>query len=363
MPISFQDTMESCVLCNQPLSNDQATSVLGEKGCEGICKAAEARGDNIHVQCGQRVHQKCRKEYCHPTKIGSHKKQSESTEISPPGPPVLRSMEPMFSFKENCIFCGQSAKYDRKRRGYEMFPVRTKDFQDSVRKICLERNDGWAQKILARLEFAQDLQAADAIYHQKCSVNFRTKKQIPQTFDEEYGCPKKKGRTHDVARADAFLKVASYLEENDDEQITLGDLTVKMKQYLEEDTSDASCEPYTKIYMKMKLLERFGDQIIITEINGNPNVVTFKPKAANILNTFLHASRKDNSDVDEEKVRLVKTAARLIKTDIKDINIPRDAYPSCEDISSAKGNVEFLPETLQLLLQELFAGKNCELDS
>ena len=32
-------------------------------------------------------------------------------------------------------------------------------------------------------------------------------------------------------------------------------------------------------YMKPKLTEHFGDKIIETEINGKPNVITFKKKA------------------------------------------------------------------------------------
>ena len=41
--------MNTCVFCNQPLLNDLAPSKLGEKGCKGILKAAEVRGDKIHV--------------------------------------------------------------------------------------------------------------------------------------------------------------------------------------------------------------------------------------------------------------------------------------------------------------------------
>lgn len=354
--------MGDCVFCKLPLSNGEATVVLREKGCDSIIKAAEARGENKLVKAGQTVHTKCRKDYCNPTRIASHLKQSTSTDASRASTPVLRSQEQKFSFQENCLFCGQPAKYDGKKKGYEVFPVRTKDFQDSVREVCLERDDSWALKILARLEYASDLHAADAIYHQQCSVNFRTKKQIPQPFDEEKSIPRKKGRPHDIARSDAFHKVAKYLEQNDDEQITVGDLTEKMKVYLEEDKgSDGMCEPYTIKHMKKKLFERFGDDVIITEINGRPNVVTFRPKASNILNDFLHASRKDASDIDHEKIRLVKTAAKLIKADIKDVQISKETYPSCDDISSAEQNVDILPETLRLLLNELFVGKTCDL--
>ena len=44
------------------------------------------------------------------------------------------------------------------------------------KKICRERNDSWSTNVLSRIQFVQDLHAADAVYHQKCSVNFRTGK-------------------------------------------------------------------------------------------------------------------------------------------------------------------------------------------
>ena len=39
-------------------------------------------------------------------------------------------------------------------------------------------------------------------------------------------------------------------------------------------------------HMKAKFKEHFGDNIIQTEINGKPNVVTFRHKAEIILHEF-----------------------------------------------------------------------------
>ena len=82
--------------------------------------------------------------------------------MSNPATPVRRSVKAKFSFQKNCLFCGKLAKYDVKGRGDKFFPVKTKDFQNSLRILCLKHNDSWALKVLARLEFAQDLHAADA---------------------------------------------------------------------------------------------------------------------------------------------------------------------------------------------------------
>ena len=57
------------------------------------------------------------------------------------------------------------------KRGNDVFPVRTSDFQATFMQVCTERNDTWAHAIRGRIEFAQDLHAADAIYSTtKCVV-------------------------------------------------------------------------------------------------------------------------------------------------------------------------------------------------
>ena len=84
-----------------------------------------------------------------------------------------RSTKPQFRWKEHCLFCGGSAKYDGKKRGFEVIPVRTIDFQDSIAKVCQERNDTWAETVLGRLEFANDLHAADAVLISALASRFR----------------------------------------------------------------------------------------------------------------------------------------------------------------------------------------------
>ncbi|CAG2187279.1 unnamed protein product [Mytilus edulis] len=58
----------------------------------------------------------------------------------------------------------------------------TEDFQTTDETICNERGDELATQVTGRLEFARDLHAADANYHQSCGVNFRTNKHVPQAF-------------------------------------------------------------------------------------------------------------------------------------------------------------------------------------
>ena len=145
--------------------------------------------------------------------------------------------------------------------------------------------------------------------------------------------------------------VANYLEENDDEQITLQDLVEKMNE---------KCDsPYSTVYMKTKLLKHFGDSIIITEINGKQNVVTFRSNASTILQKFYE--RPKTRDPLEEKKEIIKTAARLILNDIKSIDTPKKYYPDPSDLQSLDYNLKFVPESLQLFLRNIFSERNADL--
>lgn len=78
------------------------------------------------------------------------------------------------------------------------------------------------------------------------------------------------GRQKNVVKEAAFMKVVHYLEENDEEQITVNCLIAKMKDYL----ADAE-KPFTFPHMKARLSEYFGNYIVFSEVNGKANVVTF----------------------------------------------------------------------------------------
>ena len=120
--------------------------------------------------------------------------------------------------------------------------------KDSILAACSDRQDTWADTVKARILHVHDLPAADAIYHQTCSVNFRTGRQIPAMFlrDEPPTKKKRVGRPQDVDQTEAFLKVAQFLQENDDEQITVNDLIEVMNGFLEESQSIAYCQTHMK---------------------------------------------------------------------------------------------------------------------
>ena len=162
----------------------------------------------------------------------------------------------------------------------------------------------------------------------------------------------KLGRPLEDKRAEVFLEVARYLEENDDEQITVHHLIDFMIQKL----AHTEYEPYSYIHMKTKLQEHFSDRIIKTEINGKPNVITFRTTARRVLQDYYN-KQQQNKNTTEEKIQLIQAASELIKEDIKAMETSHEVYPSCDDLESVEAGFNYLPDTLKVLLEGLFPGK------
>ena len=98
-------------------------------------------------------------------------------------PRSLRSQTEKMNVQKHCLFCGQSTKVYGNKRGYDVWPVRSGTVQNEILSACDSRGDEWADTVRGRMEYvARDLHTADPVYHQTCSVNFRTGKQIPKAF-------------------------------------------------------------------------------------------------------------------------------------------------------------------------------------
>ena len=124
----------------------------------------------------------------------------------------------------------------------------------------------------------------------------------------------KKGRPLLINSESAFLEVIKYFESNPGEQVTVNELLDK--------TSDRCEQPYSFSYMKKRILDHFGGSVVISELDGKRNVITFKNKADAILHSFYQRNNKQDSE--SEKMAVIKTAATLILSDIKSITDNKD---------------------------------------
>ena len=136
--------------------------------------------DSLRVESGQFVHVECRKTYCNPNYIKrDNRNVQEKLSTSPPFTP-LRSKTDKFSYKEHCLYCGQSVIDKGRKRTCDVWSVRT--LEPTILNICLQKNDVWSDTVRARIKQVNDLPAADALYHQTCSSYFKTGKDIPEEF-------------------------------------------------------------------------------------------------------------------------------------------------------------------------------------
>ena len=338
------DASICCAICKEIVKEDGIE--LTSKGVDGVNRASEERGDKIVFKLGDFVHKECRRSFCRPSSIRKAKRSDEeANHAGTDTPRLLRPRDSLtnrqFDFKTDCFLCGNEIDEElERRRSRQVCRVRTLDIQKAVLSACEERGDAWAETVRARALHVHDLPAADAIYHHTCSTNFRTKMQMPSQFaPDQPSCKKRKiGRPQNEELNDAFLKVVHFLEDNDDEQLTVSDLVKKMQEVLGESAN----KPYSNRYMKDKLEEHFGENIIITNLHGKPNLVTLRKTAASILNEF-HA--KDANPV-QEKMNIVETAAKLIRSDIKLVSTCSEKYPSVE--TDVHKHLELLPPSLKL---------------
>jgi hypothetical protein len=337
----------NCTICNGSLS-DGVVIKLREKGANGINAASVLRGDRLVVSAGCNVHLQCRKRYVNKKEI----KLKESDSSKHEQRKSLRVSTGPFLSNSNCLFCGKPVSLE----GSDYSHVMSDTFVRKIKECCDSRSDEWAFKVKGRIEYyGGDLYAADCLYHHVCDVNFRTGYDLPFQFRDELSGPQEKrikcGRPKDAAQEHAFLKVCSYLEMNDEEQLTILDLQEKMKEFL----NNEAMPPYSKTWLKYKLNEHYGDTLFITEGKGTNNIVTFRENTSKILRSFYQKSQDQNNEEAQKRV-IIDTAARLIRSEIKEKVISdTNHYPKFEDLTLDSA-LNFIPETLRDLLSKIFVG-------
>lgn len=146
--------------------------------------------------------------------------------------------------------------------------------------------------------------------------------------------------------------MCSYLEMNDEEQMTVSYLRGKMEEFLTEENS----LPYIGYYLKKKMVERYGISVYIAEGEGLNDIVTFREKTPHILLSFYKDAQREG-DEESQKKAIIETAARLIKSDIK-TGVPSvtDHYPKSEELELDSA-LACLPDALRNMLNCLFVGK------
>ena len=165
---------------------------------------------------------------------------------------------------------------------------------------------------------------------------------------------KKRGRPSssvDHNKHSAFVHVIEYLENNDDETVTLDELYQIME------SEAGSEEVYSKRKLQRQLYAHYGDRVSITSLKQQPLIVTLTSNVKQIVQDAHNKLKEDWTGIDV----LIEIVGNYIRNEIKSAQKRNDVYPDAEDIKSLEHNLAFLTPSVRLLLKTIIKSKSNDL--
>lgn len=337
---------EKCFICEEDINNaSDDVSNMGAKGIKTLSKASIERNDSkfeyLKDVKALKVHTLCRKNYTRPDSIKAHVSQKlqleASSSIQCDEQTTLRSSLPKFDFKTSCFFCtdlidDEVIKKEKKKpieKRRLCYAVRNLSLKEKVIDAAGKRKDQWADEVKLRLSNVSDLVAAEAIYHQDCFTKF---------FSHTVPTGKRRGRPEADYVVEAMEEIHSFLENNDECQHLLSKLMSKVTGTIPDERT-----------VKIKLKEKYKERIIITNNKKMVPTVCFLDTGMKILSNSWYENR--NNDEKAERLRIVQTAAAIIREDIQSQLYDTTCYPPSDNF--LKDAYSCIPETLQSFLDHV----------
>ena len=334
-----------CIICRTDF--DEA-SVKGKrikataKGLTTLMRFSEMRGDaqlRDLLLCQPTevyYHYECQKEYTNERLFQQQKRRNDAAVADVVSSKSLRSSVSLFEWKEHCFFCGQSAIFDdRHPERSDTWCVRTVEMREKVLAKCRDRNDQWALQVSGRLETCIDLAAADAIYHRHCFRSFYAGRSADAVG--------KTGKSTDEEKLRAFEKVCDWLE------ATCELCTISELHDIMQELAGPTVDVYSVKHMQRLILDKYKNEVVLASVSGRNNVVCFKNTASKILNDKWYNDRKES--VEDDSVRVVTAAAKLIKGQIREALYTTDSYPLTSSFSDVVAAKQWLPSLLRVFLE------------
>ena len=132
--------------------------------------------------------------------------------------------------------------------------------------------------------------------------------------------------------------------------MTISDLAQKMDEFL----IGAKETAYDKCWIKSKLVDLYGDDILFSASTGQKTIITYRKSINKIISNYYNTPK--DIDLQQQKVQLIKTAAELIQSEIKEMpDTFKETFPTTDDLQIDK-LLAYLPETLQIFLKTIFVG-------
>jgi len=211
--------------------------------------------------------------------------------------------------------CGTECIFDPKHPDRNKF-IEVRTISSNIHKltltICKACDDEATKTVENRVINVHDLVAAEARYH----IMYRRSFENPLP---EYKTP---GRPVSSNKTVLFEKACEVLE-NDMELYSVTEFHTLMSKFGE--------DIYTVKMTKTKLHQKYKDSIQLVTRNGKSDIILLNT-TAEILGTKWYNDRKSN--LQDQSERIIKTAAALIKSAIKNHELETKTYPSNDDIKT-----------------------------
>ena len=341
----------TCILCSTSVGN---LVPVGKKGIESLKHAAVCRSEKdrcIHFNDGIFVHEKCRTNYVSKVNIARWiSKQENKVEQK-----VLKRTRSNYLTEEICLLCGFHLKRSEVDPN-DIHRVIKRETLESLTKITEFRKDSWSNEVIARITGISKLDNEAVYYHHICDVNFRTNKKKPSCVcpidSQDFMIDKKRriGRPQDILKQEAFNKMCEHMENNEEmETYTMSQLSELMSSF--------GVEPYSSKFMKAKLMEKYGDNLIVMSSgNGIAEVVCIYQTADSILKEY-HSNYKSKC-AEEDEINFLKVGGKILRSHILRMKFSMDSYDIGESLSSQAESLSICPIPLQILLDEVFTSKS-----
>ena len=283
------------------------------------------------------VHPSCRKRYTDLRKTSSSPCPAKKVKTT-------RSSISKFDWKTLCALCAEICEIDERntRRDKESIRrVETIELRSKILERCEKESTAINEtfsitEIKHRMLSCFDFVAAEAVYHKKCHLLF-----FKTPTNLLLGWP-----VND-------LKLETFEELCEDLEFCAEPATVTaLRQNLVAEHGEEAV--YSKKWIKEKLKERYGDNITMTD-DRYSTIACLKNVASAIINEKWYANRKD--DINEERDRIILTAAKLINQEIRDAKFNTDIYHTETNICDVKEGTECIPKSLLLLLKKLIPSE------
>lgn len=176
-----------------------------------------------------------------------------------------------------------------------------------------------------------DLVAEEAQYHDDCRKSF---------FAPIYKRHGSKDTSDDDYITKAMNEIYNYMESNSDCQFSMEDLRAAVSGQVPNDKT-----------IKANLLSEFGDRVTIVSGSNHYKVSTicFRDTGLKLLSDSWYEAR--NSQASDERLRIVKKAAEIIRQDIQSQVYDTTTYPPSDDFLKEANDI--IPSSLQKFLEEV----------